>query len=98
MAKGKAVSFLGKVYADAVDFPAPLAASADVYAAITPNDSTDLPGGATRAIWAGTAGAAAVIDRYGHSITIQLIAGWNPFTVARVKAAGTAATGLLAIY
>jgi len=67
-------------------------------APITPADGSDLPNGACFGINCQVAGNAAVIDYYGNSVTIALSVGFNPYVVTRVKATGTTATGLTALY
>ena len=98
MTAGKSVKFGSKTYVNSDDYPASLATSADTFTVVTLSDSADLPGGCCRAFWAGAAGAVAAVDRYGNAVTIQAIAGWNPFILARIKSTGTTATGLLAIH
>lgn len=67
--------------------------------AVTPNDSADLPGGATRAIMVGEAGDVAVTYVNGATDTIYLLAGIvHPIQVARVRSTGTTATGVKACY
>lgn len=66
---------------------------------VTPNDSTDLPGGTTRAIMVGTDGDLAVNYPNGSSDTIYLLAGVvHPIQVARVKSTNTTATDIKAAY
>lgn len=82
-----------KFHASGLDAPAENAA------AITPNDTTDLPD-TTRAIYVGGAGNLAVIMA-GGGATITLtgvLAGMiYPLRVARVLATGTTATGLIGL-
>lgn len=67
--------------------------------AVTPNDSTDLPGGVTRAILVGADGDVAVTYANGTSDTIFLLAGVvHPIQVARIKSTGTTATSIKAGY
>lgn len=66
---------------------------------ITPDDDNDLPDGPCRALYVGGAGTAVVTDITGTDVTLvlgagQIIPGW----VARVKATGTDATNLVAMY
>jgi hypothetical protein len=59
--------------------------------AVTKSDTLDLPDGACRALLVGTAGTATVIDAEGNTATsIPLQQGYNPLSVTRVKAGGTA--------
>ena len=66
---------------------------------ITPNDSTDLPAGDTRAIYIGGDGNLAVITAAGNSVTfVGLKAGSVlPVRASRVKSTGTTATSLIAL-
>lgn len=67
---------------------------------ITPNDSTDLANGPTRALFIGTAGTVVVTMADGNDVTFTgLSAGvihW--LSVKRVKATGTTATNIVALY
>lgn len=68
-------------------------------AAVTPNDSTDLPNGPCRALYIGGAGSA-VVDTYNNTnITFAgLTAGTIlPLNVRRVRTASTA-TNMVALY
>lgn len=70
------------------------------WAAITPDDDNDLPGGVTRAIYVGGAGDLVADSENGDaSITFSdLVAGTiYPLRVRRVRESSTA-TGLVAIY
>lgn len=72
---------------------------ASSYAAVTPDDGADLPGGVARAVYVGTAGALRVISPEGDDVTIQSAGGqYHPLRVARVMAAGTDAAGIVALY
>jgi hypothetical protein len=67
--------------------------------AVTPNDSTDLPGGVTRAIMVGADGDVVVNYANGTSDTLYLLAGVvHPIQVARIKSTGTTATSIKAAY
>lgn len=66
---------------------------------VTPDDDNDLPDGACRAILVGGAGTVIVTDLTGTDVTLvvgggQIVPGW----VARVKATGTTATNVVAMY
>ena len=65
---------------------------------VTPDDENDLPGGVCRALLAGTAGTATLIDASGtERAGVPLQQGYNPIGVQRVKLGGTAAN-LWALY
>lgn len=68
-------------------------------AAITPDDATDLATPA-RAIRVGGSGDVVVVTTGGDEVTITGTAAGEilPVRVARVKATGTTATGLLALW
>lgn len=66
--------------------------------AVTPNDSTNLPNGACRALWVGTAGAVAVITTAGTTVTITGATGVIPLQVSRVLSTGTVGSNILALY
>lgn len=66
---------------------------------VTPSDSTNLPGGVTRALMVGADGDVAVVYANGGEDTLFLLAGIvHPIQVARVKSTGTTATGIKAAY
>lgn len=68
-------------------------------AAVTPNNSADLPRGLTRALMVSTDGAVGVTYENGVEDTIYLLAGIvHPIQVIRVRVAGTTATGIKAGY
>jgi hypothetical protein len=69
-------------------------------AAITPHDSNDqgLSGGCS-GLYIGGAGALSVVMFNGATVTFaNVAAGWLPLNVLRVKATGTAATGIVALF
>jgi hypothetical protein len=67
--------------------------------AVTPNDGADLPGGRCRGLQGGAAGNIVVVNAAGADITIASSAGqYHPIRTARVKATGTTATPIIAIY
>lgn len=68
-------------------------------AAITPDNSTDLTT-ATRGLYVGGAGDVAAIMAGGETVTfVGLAAGVvHPLSVARVKATGTTATGIVGVW
>ncbi|WJR67242.1 hypothetical protein QTA58_00260 [Neorhizobium sp. CSC1952] len=65
--------------------------------AVTPSDSTDLTH-VSRGLYVGVAGDISVIMRGGQTVTISVQAGLHPLAVSRVRASGTTATGIVAIW
>ncbi len=66
--------------------------------AVTPADA-DLAGGLTRGLFVGRAGTIAVRDSYGTTVTFTSAdSQYHPIRVIRVLAAGTTATGIVALY
>jgi len=67
-------------------------------AAVTPNDSTDLTN-VTRAINVAAAGNVAIDTEAGDSVTLYVAAGIAfPVNARRIKATGTTATGIVALW
>jgi hypothetical protein len=68
--------------------------------AVTPSDSADLPDGQTRAIYVGTAGAISVIgaDDGTTATLLKGATGWIDIAVKRIRATGTTATDIVAVY
>jgi len=66
-------------------------------AAVSPNDSTDLPN-VSRALWVGTSGAITVTMISGVDLTLVNAQGLIPLRVSRVKATGTDATNIVALW
>lgn len=67
--------------------------------AVTPSDDDDLADGACRCLWANVGGDLTVIDLFGNEVLIVAPSGaFLPFRVTRVKATGTTATGIVALY
>lgn len=69
--------------------------------AVTPNDSTDLPGGPARGfLIGGTTGAVSFDTANGETVTLAALpvntVFW--FAVKRIRSTGTIATGILACY
>ena len=66
---------------------------------VSPNDAADLPDGPCRALFVGGAGTVVCTDLTDTEVTLicgagQIIPGW----VTRVKATGTNATNIVAMY
>lgn len=68
-------------------------------AAVTPNDSADLAT-RSRAIYVGTGGDVAVVMAGGEAVTFAGILGGSllPVRVDRVKATGTTASNIVAVW
>jgi hypothetical protein len=84
---GQPVRHLGEPYASA--------------AAVTPDDGNDLPNGLTRAVYIGGAGDVTVnMASTGTAITFKAVPVGTvlPIRAARVKATGTTATLILALW
>ncbi len=69
-------------------------------AAVTPNDSSDLSGGATRGVYVGVSGDVKVTFASGSTATyVGLASGLiHPVSVTRVWSTGTTATNIVACY
>ena len=69
------------------------------YAPVTPSNTTDLPGGFCHGLLVGTAGVATLTEPDGTVRTgVPLQAGFNPIQARRVRATGTAAANIFALY
>jgi hypothetical protein len=68
-------------------------------AAVTPDDNTDLATSA-RALWVGTGGNVALVTVGGETVTITSVPSGSilPVRCSRVKATGTTATGIVALW
>ena len=67
--------------------------------AVTPDDQNNLPGGAARSLFVGTAGVVELADGEGNRV--RLVSGpsqYHPVRVGRVYATGTTAGDILALY
>jgi hypothetical protein len=65
---------------------------------VTPDDSNNLPGGVSDAIYIGTEGSLQVTDESGAIVAIpDLIAGWHPLRVLQIWNTNTAALNILAV-
>ena len=75
-----------------------LASPGEHAAAVTPNDGADLSYSA-RALYIGTAGALVVDTVGGETVTFANVpVGWFPVRVKRVRATGTAASDIVAVW
>lgn len=69
------------------------------FVGVTPSDTENLPLGAPRAIFVGVAGDVALTDMMGNTSTlVSAGAQYHPIRPARVRATGTTATNILALY
>jgi hypothetical protein len=69
------------------------------FAAVTPNDNTDLSP-ISEAIMVGATGDVVVNDAQGNTITLKAlqVGVIYPFRVARIKATGTTATNIVQLF
>lgn len=65
--------------------------------AVTPSDIADLPN-FSRALYVGGAGDIEVTTVGGDTVTLTAASGFLPLCVARVHAAGTSATDIVALW
>lgn len=74
--------------------------SSEYFSSVTPNDSTDLPGGQPRGLYVGGAGNVAVSDRGRQSSTFVAVPAGSFLDIAplRVLSTGTTATNIIACY
>lgn len=74
----------------------------NVVLAVTPNDTTDLPSGNTRAFFATAAGNIAFQDSQGNAVafvvTATMVGQLIWIRAKRILATGTTATGIYACY
>ena len=77
------------------DFTAPAVGAA----AVTPNDSVDLPRFPARSLYIGGTGNLVVDTAEGQTVTFTAVpAGVFPVSVRRVRATSTTATNIVALY
>lgn len=78
---------------------APASAPAFDGAAVVPNDGTDLAAPA-RALWIGVGGTVVLDTLEGNTLTITNVPSGAvlPFAAKRVRATGTTATGIVAMF
>lgn len=74
--------------------------SATKVVAVAPSDSTNLTNGATKGLYIGGAGNVSVTMADGNDVTFTALASGviHPISVLKVKATGTTATSILAVY
>jgi hypothetical protein len=72
---------------------------ADRFMTVTPNDASDLPNGLTRGVFVGVGGDFAAVDLYGNVVSFSSAdAQYHPLRVKRIRATGTTASGIVALY
>lgn len=79
--------------------PAPADGPAIGLAAVSPSDAADLPNGVCRSLYVAGAGVVILDDMAGN--TVEIVSGdtqYHPIHVRRVRATGTTATGIVALY
>jgi hypothetical protein len=65
--------------------------------AVSPSDTIDLPG-VSRALWIGTMGDVCAVTRAGTSLTFRNVSGLLSGRFTRVKATGTTASDIVAVW
>ena len=80
--------------------PDTLSAPSSNFVAVTPSDSADLPNGECRGLYVGVAGDLTVDDCNGHTSVLfkNAAVGYHPISCRRVRATGTAAANVNALY
>lgn len=69
------------------------------FAAVTPDDGADLPGGLPRAIFVGQGGAVAIRGADGAEVVLQSAdCQYHPLRPMRILATGTTAADIVALY
>lgn len=72
---------------------------ASVLKPVTPNDASDLPDGPSRGLYVASPGLMAVVDTAGNAVTLLSGGGqYHPIRVTRIRATGTTAGGIVALY
>lgn len=78
-------------------FPVELDSPGREFAAITPNNTTDIPI-RPRALWVGVAGNINCIDQDGvTTLFSNMPVGWHPIGPVRILATGTTASGIVGV-
>ncbi|QYK61855.1 hypothetical protein [Paenibacillus sp. S25] len=79
--------------------PLPVKQASD-YVAVTPSDTADLPDGKCVGVYCGVGGDVAVVSPSGSAVTIKAVPAGVPLFLPakRIKATGTTATNILALY
>jgi hypothetical protein len=74
--------------------------SYNVFQALTPSDTVDLPRGLTQALWVGSGGDVAAVSADNRVTVFAAVpaGSWLPIAVRRVNASGSTSTGLVALY
>lgn len=66
---------------------------------VVPDDAANLPNGGARSLYVAGAGTLSVVDAAGT--VVEIVSGaaqYHPIRVVRVRATGTTATGIVALY
>lgn len=67
--------------------------------AVTPSDSAELALGIARGIYVGVGGDVSFVDIEGNTVLLKNASnGYHPIAMQRVRASGTTATNILALY
>jgi hypothetical protein len=82
------------------DNTAKVESSAQKAYAVAPSDSTDLPNGITKGLYVGTTGDVVAVFAGDTEIKLTGLASgvFHPISVKQVKATGTTATSIVAVY
>lgn len=77
----------------------PKTAPAEDFYEVVPSDAYDLPNGICRALWIGTSGDITCLNKNGDAVTLASVPiGVLPVRTTRVKATGTTADNIVALY
>lgn len=77
----------------------PLDAPAQGYVAVTPHDTNPLPVAGSRGLYIGTGGDISLVSPQGDTVLFKGVpAGILPVAAARVRATGTTAADIVALY
>jgi hypothetical protein len=68
-------------------------------AAVSPNDAAALPAGPCRSLFVSVGGSLTIVDLWGTVVTMSSGNNqYHPIQVSQVRATGTSASGILALY